>query len=281
MFLADPFLEQYEPGKRIGSGSFGSVYLVRRRKSCSFFAAKFLDTTARKYGSHSQELRILKSLNHDCVIRLTDAYEPYSPASSRRREDPSQLKENCERPETVLVFPAYDMDLKWLLRLRAACPEDFPDEHRASICKHVFSGLAYLHGMGILHRDIKPANIFVRYGKVVRAVIGDVGLGKMMPSSLAAEGAHTALVCSDGYVAPELFQLRSNRNQPAVYGSPVDVWSAGVVAFEVATMTRFLEPGAMTLEGIARRIGPSPPDYGSIGVGAGGLEACQLPTGYR
>ena len=119
----------------------------------------------------------------------------------------------------------------------SVCPEDFPDEHRTAICKDVFSGLAYLHGRGILHRDIKLANIFVRFGKVMRAVIGDVGLGTMMTSSLAAGEAHTAHVCSDGYVPPELLQVRSNCNDSAVYGSAVDVWSAGVVTFEVATMS--------------------------------------------
>ena len=39
-------------------------------------------------------------------------------------------------------------------------------------------------------------------------------------------------------------------------------------------MSDLLDRGASTLEAIARRIGPSPPEYGSVGVGAGGLEAC-------
>ena len=274
MIPADPFFDSYEVVKQIGKGSFGDVLLVRRRKSSNYFAAKFLDPTACKHGSQSQELRILQSLDHDCVIRLTDAYKSYSPASSRQCHDLLQPHGYRERLETVLVFPAYDMDLKSLLRLRAACPDDFPDDHRTIICKNIFSGLAYLHGLGILHRDIKPANIFIRYGKTVRAVIGDVGLGKMTASSLDAGGAHTALVCSDGYVAPELLHVRSKHPKKAVYDSPVDVWSAGVILFEVSAMISFLEPGAMTLEGIARRIGLSPPDYGSIGVGAGGLADC-------
>ena len=129
MSHADPFYEGYEAVKRIGSGSFGSVFLVRRRQTSRFFAAKFLDPSACKYGSQSQELGILQSLNHDCVIRLAGAYQPYLPASSRQCLDLSQPE--CRgRQETVLVFPAYDMDLKWLMRLRAACAEDFPDEHR-------------------------------------------------------------------------------------------------------------------------------------------------------
>ena len=208
MIAADPCVEKYEPAKQTGSGSFGDVILVRQRKSSKFLAAKFLDPAAWKHGSQSQELRILQSLDNECVVKLIDAYQPYLPASSRQSDDPLQPNGYRQRRGTVLVFPAFDMDLKWLIRLRASCPEDFPDEHRTSILKDVFSGLAYLHGLGILHRDIKPANIFVRYGKRLRAVIGDVGLGKKMLSSLAAEGLHTACVCTDGYVAPELLLLR-------------------------------------------------------------------------
>ena len=83
MFVADPFFENYETAKRIGSGAFGDVLLVRRRKTSSFFAAKFLDPTVHKYGSASQELNILHSLHHQCVIELTDVFGSYLPASSR------------------------------------------------------------------------------------------------------------------------------------------------------------------------------------------------------
>ena len=102
----------------------------------------------------------------------------------------------------------------------------------------------------------------------------DVGLGTMMSSSSSAAGeAHTARVCSEANVAPELLLLRSYHEESAVYGRPLDVWSAGVVLFEVATMTAFLHPGSMPVKGIAQRIGPPPAEYGPC-IGAGGLEAC-------
>ena len=85
---------------------------------------------------------------------------------------------------------------------------------------------------------------------MVRAVIGDVGLGAMASSSAAGE-AHTAHVGTDGYVPPDVLHGRSNRDESAVYGLPVDVWSAGVVTFEVATMTAFLDLGHMHITGIA------------------------------
>ena len=113
---------------------------------------------------------------------------------------------------------------------------------------------------------------------MVRAVIGDVGLGATASSSAAGE-AHTAHVCTDGYVPPEVLHGRSNRDESAVYGLPVDVWSAGVVTFEVATLTAFLDPGDMHLAGIARRIGP--PEYRplwGVGHGSAGDLACLLYT---
>ena len=208
MALRDPFYVKYELDKRLGHGTFSSVYMARDRRSGLYVAAKFIDPTAQKYGSESQEVRILQSLEHDCVVRLTEAYEPYFPASPREAHERSQP--GRERKQSVLVFPAFDMDLKMLMQLRRSCPEEFSERQRSPIARCIFSGLAYLHGKGILHRDIKPANIFVRFGRTMQAVIGDVGLGAMTSPSSAAGEAHTAHVCTDGYVAPELLVVRSN-----------------------------------------------------------------------
>ena len=75
-------------------------------------------------------------------------------------------------------------------------------------------------------------------------------------------------MCTDGYVPPELMSVRGCRPKTVDYSSPVDVWSAGVVAFEVATIKSCLKANTMTLDGIARRIGQAPPEYGSIGGAA-------------
>ena len=87
--MPDPFLTAYDPcgHSLMGSGSFGDVQLVRRKGTSTFFAAKYIDPKARKYGSDSQELDLLRQIDHECVVNKVDAYEPYFPASPR---DPSQ-----------------------------------------------------------------------------------------------------------------------------------------------------------------------------------------------
>ena len=99
MSAADPFYENYETFKVIGSGAFGDVIFARLKESSNFFATKFIDPYTFKYGSSSQELKILKSISHNCVIGLKEVYVPHLPASSRQRKDGFP-----GRKETVYVF---------------------------------------------------------------------------------------------------------------------------------------------------------------------------------
>ena len=68
----------------------------------------------------------------------------------------------------------------------------------------------------------------------------------------------TAKVISAGYIPPELLPRRGDDNSRAQYDDEVDIWSCGVIAFEVATLERFM-PTPDTLRSqlnyIAQRMG--------------------------
>ncbi len=84
------------------------------------------------------------------------------------------------------------------------------------------AGLSFLHDRGIVHRDLKPANVFSDAGVVK---IGDVGLSKYISES--RRSAQTQSVGTVYYMAPEVARGR--------YGREVDVYSMGVMLYEMMT----------------------------------------------
>ena len=90
----------------------------------------------------------------------------------------------------------------------------------------VASGLQHVHTMGVLHRDLAPKNILLSAQKQCK--ISDFGLSYQLdtPQDLARTWLGTPY-----YMSPELLQ-----NQP--YGRSSDVWSLGVMAYELMALRR-------------------------------------------
>jgi serine/threonine protein kinase len=96
-------------------------------------------------------------------------------------------------------------------------------------------GLAAMHAAGLVHRDVKPSNLFFCTRGTSRPAIKviDLGLAKSTPARAAdpqLTGDHM-LLGSPSYVSPE--QMRQLDLDPRT-----DVWSLGVVLFELLTGTR-------------------------------------------
>jgi len=100
------------------------------------------------------------------------------------------------------------------------------------IAEQVAEGLGYAHEHGVVHRDIKPSNIMLLPHDQVK--IMDFGIARMRASD---HKTSTGLVLgTPKYMSPE-----------QVAGAPVDhrsdIFSLGVVLYEMLTHTKLFSPG--------------------------------------
>ena len=145
-----------------------------------------------------EEINIVHRLSHPNVVACIEYFKTAN---------------NCY---TVYEF-CEDGDLS--RQLRKGHLGDKEDLSQANgIIKDVFQGLLYLESMSIVHRDIKAANILLAAG---RAKIGDFGFATHCKREFK-----DVSIGSPAYMSPE--GLLHN-----VYGPKTDVWSFGVLLYEL------------------------------------------------
>ncbi|HVI73702.1 MAG TPA: serine/threonine-protein kinase [Anaeromyxobacteraceae bacterium] len=97
----------------------------------------------------------------------------------------------------------------------------------ATIGARMADALECIHGHALVHRDVKPSNVMLSRNGEVRLM--DLGIAK---DPIASEITRTgAVVGTPAYVAPEMLD-----GEPATEHS--DVWSAGVMLYELAAGRR-------------------------------------------
>ena len=206
---------RYRVTARLGAGGMGAVYRAYDEKLQRDVAIKLLHHQSDEAGRERilQEARASSALNHPGICTVYEV------------ED--QGEQSFIVMELVEGRPLSDL----------IPPDGFPFESVRGFGLQVADALAHAHARGVVHRDVKPSNILVTRRAASRSWISDWGSTSDLSSSTARpnriEIASDAGVLAGtlAYMAPE--QLRGER--PAARS---DVWSLGVVLYELATGLR-------------------------------------------
>eukprot|EP01094_Clydonella_sp_ATCC50884_P017883 TRINITY_DN31_c0_g1_i1.p1 TRINITY_DN31_c0_g1~~TRINITY_DN31_c0_g1_i1.p1 ORF type:complete len:788 (-),score=253.01 TRINITY_DN31_c0_g1_i1:210-2438(-) len=111
----------------------------------------------------------------------------------------------------------------------------------------MLQGLSFLHAQRVLHRDLKSENVFVVYdgqGRVQSLAIGDFDQAKVGPAM--------TMVGTPGFTAPEVLREEG-------YSFPADVWSFGMILYEMAALQRPYE--GMGIMQMSRAMTEGPPPF--------------------
>ena len=222
---------KYDLLECLGGGTDAHVYRARDRNLGRTVAFKILaepaladrETKAR----FLVEARLTGSLTHENVIAFYDYGELEG------------------RPFLVMEY----LDGESLSRqIREVRTGDL--RARLALARQLASALRYVHSKGIIHRDVKPDNIRVDLAGRVKLV--DFGIAKTDELSLTGAGF---TVGTPYYMAPE--QIRGLKPTHLI-----DLYSFGVVLFELLTGTRPFE--APAVDAIFDLILHQPLDMGPI-----------------
>ncbi|XP_010028284.2 LOW QUALITY PROTEIN: mitogen-activated protein kinase kinase kinase 5 [Eucalyptus grandis] len=208
-----PLKSQWQKGKLIGRGTFGSVYVATNRETGALCAMKEVELlpddpkSAECMRQLQQEIKVLSRLKHQNIVQYY---------GSEIVEDRFYIYLEYVHPGSINKY------------VRDRCGAITESVVR-NFTRHILSGLAYLHSQKTIHRDIKGANLLVDASGIVK--LADFGMAK----HLTGQKADLSLKGSPYWMAPELIQAVMQKDNGSDHALAVDIWSLGCTIVEMLT----------------------------------------------
>lgn len=222
---------RYKLLQKIGEGGFGVVYMaeqekpVRRRVALKIIKPGM--DTKQVIARFEAERQALALMDHPNVARVLDA------------------------GETDAGRPYFVMELVRGVPITEYCDKnELPTDERLKLFATVCRGVQHAHQKGIIHRDLKPSNIMVTLhdGTPVPKVI-DFGVSKAISQQLTEKTLFTnygQMLGTPEYMSPEQAEMSG-----LDIDTRSDVFSLGVLLYELLTGTTPLEAGRLRTAGYA------------------------------
>jgi serine/threonine protein kinase len=187
--------------KRIGKGSFSTIYKCRHNITNKIYALKEITIDKNKNKkklSIKREFEIMRKLNHNNIVKIHDVIID------------TQLN------NIYFIMDYYENgDLSYFLN-----KQPLKEKFTRKYMKQLSNGLKYLLDNNILHRDLKPQNILLSTNYDIK--ITDFGFATYYTKDTIIN----TLCGSPMYMAPEII----TRNG---YDYKSDLWSVGIILYEM------------------------------------------------
>ncbi len=189
---------EYEIQEKLGEGTYGCVYKVLQKTTSFLRAVKAIKRKNVDSKSFSNEIAVLKTLDHPNIIKLFECYYDNNYYY--------MVEEYCSGGDL------FDYIQK---------QKSFSERKAGIIFKQLISAVNHLHKKKIVHRDLKPENIvFIKTNKKDDIFIKIIDFGT---SISIKQGNLTQELGTIYYIAPEVF--KNNYNEKA------DIWSCGIILY--------------------------------------------------
>ena len=218
----------------LGSGGMGSVFLGERtdgefQQKVAVKVVRPGVDTAEVRRRFLDERQILANLEHPNIARLIDGgtTDDGMPFLVMEHVEGVPVTEYCSRKGVTT-------------------------RERLLLFQQICQAVAFAHSNLVIHRDLKPSNLFVTADGTPKLL--DFGLAKILDiNKSSSETATNFRALTPAYASPE--QIRGEAITTAS-----DVYSLGVVLYELLTGTRPFDFDSMSLEKMIEVVTGSEPD---------------------
>ena len=223
MQLDDYILTQF-----IGKGSFGEVYLTKKKDSDFLFATKRMPKDLvenPKYSKYfNNEILILRKLYHKNIIKL------------------EALKKTKNHYYVIMEYCNGGTLNECLEKYKLLYHRPFTEEIVQCLMRQIVSAVNYIHELKIIHRDLKLDNILVKFENeedknkvnLLKSEIKIIDFG--FSAHKDQSGLLTTAIGSPLNMDPIIlkkFNSNSTVNKELGYDEKADLWSLGTLCYQM------------------------------------------------